>query len=173
MLADRYAAIPPGVKSVRGGIGFDRPNSARTELTALTLTMQVAVAPEQSPPHPTNVDSVPGVTVAVSMTDVADTKVSVQSAPQLMPVPVTDPSPSPVLNTLSVWAFAGAPVRLAAIHTTATNAAMRRIPRPILEAGMPTAADLDPRSLMAPPQTCMSSVVFSRSCRFLEEVGGR
>jgi hypothetical protein len=83
----------------------DRPPGemkvAVTVLLELIEKEQVLADPEQSPPdQPTKV--LPGFGVAVKMTLVPLLKVSVQSAPQLMPTGllVTVPDPVPALVTM-------------------------------------------------------------------------
>jgi len=75
-------------------------NVAVTEAAALKVTLQAPV-PEQAPPHPLNLDPVPGV--AVNCTTVPFAKLAAQVGPQLMPEGelVTVPVPVPVKVTVS------------------------------------------------------------------------
>ncbi len=70
---------------------------AVTLLSALIVRVQFPV-PEQAPDQP--VKDQPETGLAVKVTEVPEGYVSVQSAPQLMPVPVT--VPEPFLETVRV-----------------------------------------------------------------------
>lgn len=74
-------------------------NCAFTEVATFTVTLHAAV-PVQPPLQPTKLE--PAVAVAVSTTVVPGATGSLQSRPQLMPVPVTLPAPEPERVTLKV-----------------------------------------------------------------------
>ena len=83
--------------AVIGSKSFE--NLAVTVLLTFMVTVQEA-ASESQPLHPVSVE--PGSDTAVRFTDAPLLKVSEQSAPQLIPVPVTVPSPDPALETVRV-----------------------------------------------------------------------
>src|ERR1044072_9056309 len=94
-----------------GGGGDDAGlplNAAVTVVVALTVTTQAAV-PLQAPLQPVNTE--PALAVAVSVTRVPTTTVSLQSVPPATPPGelVTVPDPEPLLVTESVAVAPGAP----------------------------------------------------------------
>jgi len=75
-------------------------NEAPTDFAASTVTTQLPV-PLQAPDQPAKLDPVAGVAVRVTIEPCE--RVSLQSAPQSIPVPLTTPPPVPDVMTERVW----------------------------------------------------------------------
>jgi len=90
----------PDLATVR--LYWFRVKAAVTDFAAVMVTEQVPV-PVQAPVQPVKVDPVDGA--AVKVTEVLSHMVSVQSAPQSIPVPDTVPLPVPDLATVRTYWF--------------------------------------------------------------------
>ena len=89
----------PGASGAVEVAAAARLNVAVTVVAAVTVRAQEPV-PEQAPLQPANVE--PAAGAAVRVNTVSRVTDSEQSAPQLMPRPVTMPEPEPFLVTESV-----------------------------------------------------------------------
>ena len=87
-----------GVGSGPGPAGAAAEKVAPTVVVADTVTVQRPVPP-QAPLQPAN--PLPAAGLAVSVTTLPPVTVSVQSAPQAIPGPVTLPAPGPAGTTVS------------------------------------------------------------------------
>ena len=91
----------PVLETVRVYLGITLSKVAVHVLAWSIVTMTAALVPVQAPLQP--VKEEPVVAVAVRVTGVLATTFSVQSLPQVMPVPVILPAPVPVLETVRVY----------------------------------------------------------------------
>ncbi|HSN13875.1 MAG TPA: hypothetical protein VLT61_04535, partial [Anaeromyxobacteraceae bacterium] len=91
---------------------------ATTSTDELIVTVQEPVPLHPPPLHPVKVELAPGV--ASSVTTVPGVKVSVQSAPQLIPVPVTVPVPAPDFVIVSVYGNSANCASTAVVASTVT-----------------------------------------------------
>ena len=90
----------PDLVTVNKNVGTTTTsNCAFTVCAALIVTLHVPVPLHPAPVQPANVD--PATGAAVNTTTVFCASVSLQSAPQLMPVPATLPLPVPLLVTVN------------------------------------------------------------------------
>ena len=90
----------PDLATVR--LYWFRVKAAVTDFAAVMVTVQ-ALVPVQAPLQPVKVDPVDGA--AVKVTEVLSHMVSVQSAPQSIPVPDTVPLPVPDMATVRTYWF--------------------------------------------------------------------
>jgi hypothetical protein len=78
-------------------------NVARTDSSALMVTMHVVDVPEQPPPlHPANVECAPGVSVSVTTVPLSYSAEHVGAQLIALSPLVTDPGPVPAVVTVSV-----------------------------------------------------------------------
>lgn len=89
------SAVPP-----TGGVVEPDANVAVTDLAAVIVTVHEVLVPPHAPPHPLKSESPPGAATRVTVVPLASLTLQVVFPdPQLMPPPVT--RPSPVTETVS------------------------------------------------------------------------